>query len=643
MTFSSPAHDERWGWLRSLWYQGWLPGLLLVAAVVFAYQPVWHAGFIWDDDLYVTHNRLLTAPDGLQRIWFSLDSPSQYFPLTYTTFRLERALWGLNPAGYHWVNLLLHAANALLVWRLLRRLSVPGAWLAAAIFALHPVQVESVAWISERKNVLSLCFSLLSLLAWVGFVEGRSKPARTFYFLSLIFYTLALCSKATACTLPAALLLILWLKKSPIDRTRLAQIVPFVALGAGLGLLAMWWERYHQGTEGGLFSLSPLDRVLIASRAVWFYTGKLVWPMNLTFSYPQWTINSANPLTYGWLVAGAGLAGLICYARRFVGRGVEVAALFYVVTLSPLLGFVMLYTFTYTFVADHYQYVASIGPLALAGAWLTVGAGRWCVGKPILKPALAGALLLTLGVLTWRQGGMYADPETLWRATIIRNPNSYLAHESLSSILSRQGKVDEAMIHLRKALELHPDYAEAHYNLGVALDLKGQEDAARIEFQTALAIQPTHVLAWNGLGLVYLKTGKVDEAIAQFRQALKIQPNSPRAGSNLGLALAQKGLTDEAEAQFRKVLELHPEYAEAHYNLGVVLARSGRLEDAITQFRETIALQPGHADAHYNLGLALAQKGRADEAVAQFKEALRIKPDDPATKERLREFGLPVP
>src|SRR5213083_494673 len=201
--------------------------LLLVVTAILAYQPAWHGGFIWDDDAYITNNELLTAPDGLRRIWFSLDSPSQYFPLVYSTFRIEHALWGLNPTGYHWVNLLLHAANALLVWRVLARLNVPGAWLAAAIFALHPVQVESVAWITERKNVLMGFFFLLTLLAWTAFVDERTKRPWRFYGLALILYVLALSAKTTACTLPAALLLILWLQKKSINWERILQIAPF--------------------------------------------------------------------------------------------------------------------------------------------------------------------------------------------------------------------------------------------------------------------------------------------------------------------------------------------------------------------------------------------------------------------------------
>jgi hypothetical protein len=224
---------------RAWWNHDWTLGLVLIVATIMAYQPVWHAGFIWDDDAYVTANPLLTVPDGLWRIWFSFDSPSQYFPLAYTAFRMEHALWGLNPVGYHWVNLLLHVANALLVWRLLARLGVPGAWLAAAIFALHPVHVESVAWIAEFKNVLMLFFFLLTLLVWVEFLDEKTKRGWKIYALALIFYALALCAKTTACTLPAALLLILWLQEKPINRWRLVEVAPFVAFGIGMGLLTV--------------------------------------------------------------------------------------------------------------------------------------------------------------------------------------------------------------------------------------------------------------------------------------------------------------------------------------------------------------------------------------------------------------------
>src|SRR5947208_5837293 len=233
--------------------RGCVFGLLLAAVTILVYRPAWNGGFLWDDDEYVINNDLLTASDGLRRIWFSLDSPSQYFPLTYSTFRIEHALWSLNTTGYHWVNLLLHVGDALLVWAVLARLRVPGAWLAAAIFALHPVQVESVAWITERKNVLMVFFFLLTLLAWIAFVDERTRRPWRFYALALVLYVLSLSAKPTAFTLPAPLLLILWLQKKAFDKRRLLQVLPFLVLGFSMGLLTVWWERYHQGTHGTLF------------------------------------------------------------------------------------------------------------------------------------------------------------------------------------------------------------------------------------------------------------------------------------------------------------------------------------------------------------------------------------------------------
>ena len=481
------------------YFPAWLLAGLLALMTFFAYQPVWHAGFIWDDDAYVTGNRLLTAPDGLRRIWFSFDSPSQYFPLTYTVFRLEHLLWGLNPEGYHWVNLLLHAANALLVWRLLSRLAVPGAWLAAAIFALHPVQVESVAWITELKNVLMLFFFLLTLLAWVEFIDGKTRARWRFYALALIVYALALCAKTTACTLPAALLLILWLKKEPITRWRLAQIAPFVVFGIGMGMLTVWWERYHQGTQGNLFKMGLLDRMLVASRGGWFYAGKLLWPVDLTFSYPRWTISATNPSAYGWMLATAGLGAAIYYLRRYVGRSVEVGVLFFVTTLGPVLGFIMLYTFFYSFVADHYQYVASIGLIGLFSAGLAHLAGHLKRRRPWMEAMVCVGLLLTLGTLTWRQARIYSNSETLWQATIRLNPDSWMAHNNLGNSLRDKGQVDEAIRQYQEAIRLKPDFAEARYNLGNALLGKGQVDEAIRQYQEAIRLKPDYAEFHNSL------------------------------------------------------------------------------------------------------------------------------------------------
>ncbi len=535
----------------------WLCAAATLAAwTIFAYWPAWHGGFIWDDDRYVTHNYLLIASDGLRRIWFSLDAPSQYFPLAYTVLRIERSLWDLNPVGYHWVNILLHLGNALLVWCVLARLKVPGAWLAAAIFALHPVQVESVAWISELKNVLMGFFFLLTLLTWIEYVDATHKHRRILYVAALVFYLLALSAKATACTLPAALLLVLWLKKTAIGRRALLEIIPFVLLALGVGLVAVWWEKYHQGTRM-LVSLGPLERLLIASRAVWFYVGKIFWPAKLTFIYPQWQIDAASPVAYLWLIAAIAFVVAIYYGRRWFGRSVEVATLFFVVTLGPLLGFVMLYTFRYTFVADHYQYLASIGPIALASAGL-VALSR--SGKTLQRLVVAGcfAIFICLGLLTWRQSATYRDAETLWRATIAKNPDCWMAYNNLGVVQFEKGGVEDAIEKYQQSLRLHPDYPEAHYNLGSALLQEGYADEAIRQCEEALKIQPNEPDAHVVLGNAFMAKRDVDRAINQYQQALTVRPEDSNAHYNLGIALQEKGETERAAREYEKARKYEP-------------------------------------------------------------------------------------
>src|SRR5437588_1751723 len=533
----------------------WLGAAAALAAwTIFAYSPAWHGGFIWDDDRYVTHNYLLIAPDGLRRIWFSLDAPSQYFPLAYTVLRIERSLWDLNPTGYHWVNILLHVANALLVWRVLSRLKIPGASLAAAVFAVHSVQVESVAWISELKNVLMGFFFLLTLWMWIEYVDPTRRHRSLFYLGALVFYFLALFAKATACTLPAALLLILWLKEKPIGWRVWLEILPFIALALGVGLVAVWWEKYHQGTRV-LVSLTPIERVLVASRAVWFYLSKLFWPSDLIFIYPQWKIDPGSAVAYIGLIAAAATAAVIYFAHRFFGRGIEVAALFLLATLAPVAGFVMLYTVRYTFVADHYQYLASIGPIALASAGLVTLSRS---SKTLQWPVVAGgfAILICLGLLTWRQSATYRDLETLWRTTIAKNPNCWMAYNNLGVVQFEKGSIEDAIEKYQQSLRLHPDYPEAHYNLGSALLQKGYADEAIRQCEEALKIQPNEPDAHIVLGNAFMAKQDVDRAIAHYDQALQLRPDDSNAHYNLGTALKQKGDAERAAQEYEKALEL---------------------------------------------------------------------------------------
>ncbi len=607
---------------------GLWPGGLLVLLVFLAYCRTLHCGFIWDDDAYVTDNPLLTAPDGLRRIWFSLDSPSQYFPLTYTMFRLERSFWGLNPMGYHFVNLLLHAVNALLVWRLLKRLSVSGAWLAAALFALHPVQVETVAWITERKNLLSLFFLLLALRAWVEFIEDRPRSVWRWYGLALLFYTLALCAKTTACTLPAALLLVLWLKEKPIGRVRLAQVVPFVVLGVGMGLLTMWWERFHQGTEGSYYGFGWLERLLLASRAVWFYAGKLAWPVNLSFSYPRWTIDAGDPLAYVWLLAGGGLSGVIYFARRWVGRSVEVAVAYYVATLSPMLGFIMLATFQYSFVADHYQYAASIGLLALAAAAISL-VGKSLPGKKsFLEPAVGGILLLALGILTWRQTAIYRDRETLWRDTLAKNPNSWIAHDNLGVCYFEAGRLEEAMELFRRSLELNPNGVVAHNDYSAALQRAGRLDEGEAEARKALELSQSFVPAHINLVKVFQKRGQLNEVVEEYKILLQLVPDSGPGRLGLADTLCQLGRSAEAIPYYRQVLEANPTNSDVRIRLGRALIENGDFAPAESIFASARQTDPHNAKAVDGLGYALAMQGRLDEARTRFLEAMRLDPKD---------------
>ncbi|HOX59916.1 MAG TPA: tetratricopeptide repeat protein [Candidatus Paceibacterota bacterium] len=613
----------------------WLPALLLVLATVLAYLPVRQAGFIWDDDAYVTKNAMLTAPDGLRQIWFSAHRQSQYFPLAYTTLRIERGLWGLNPLGYHAVNVLLHVINALLLWRLLRRLVVPGAWLAAAIFALHPVQVESVAWVTELKNVQSTLFYLLAVLAWVRFGQKPAAPRWSFYWLALLFHALALLSKTTACTLPAALLLVLWWRGESVGWRRVVQVLPFLLLGAGMGVVSVWWEN-HLGNylaDTGV-NLSLVDRLLVATRAVWFYAAKVFWPVNLAFSYPRWEIDARAPLQYLGLAGCVAFALLFWWRRRVVGRGVVAGVVFFVAALSPLLGFIPLYTFRFSFVADHYQYLACAGLIIPAAALIT---GRLAKERKtrVVWLGLSGGLLLALGLLTWKRAHIYADEKRLWEDTLAKNPTSWMAHCNLAYTSMHAGRADEAIPRFQEALRLKPGDAEIRNNLGNALFINGQTDEAIRQFQETLRLKPDYADAHYNLGNALVKKGETGAAIRQFEEAIRLQPDHAQAHNNLANAFARTDRTGEAIGHYQKALGFKPDYAEACCNLGIILLKEARVDEAIRHLQASIRIKPDYVVARYNLGNALARQGRLDEAVGEFQAVLSLQPHHADARKRL--------
>ena len=582
----------------------WLPALLLVGLTAGAYIPAMSGGFIWDDDDYVQDNLALRSLAGLGQIWFQPGTTRQYYPLVHTTYWLEYRLWGLDPTGYHVVNVILHALSAVLVWRLLIRLKVAGAWAAAALFALHPVHVESVAWITERKNVLSGAFYLSAAWAYLRCQEARSPRL---YWAALFLFAAALLSKTVTCTLPAALLLVLWWKgQTPMRRTAVA-LVPFFALGVAMSGVTVWMERHSVGAWGPEWDLSLVERGLIAGRALWFYAAKLLVPLDLAFIYPRWEIDATAVWQYAYPVGALGVGALLWAFREHLGRGALIGVLFFAGTLTPALGFFNFYPMLYSFVADHFQYLASLGLLALVAA---SGHRTWTrLGRSAAGPVALAVALALCGLLTWQQGQVYADLETLWRDTLKKNAGAWIAHNNLANILKERGQLDQAIGHYRQALLLKPGSAQIHLNLADAHRARGEPAAAMRHYGRALNAEPDRVETYLKLGNALLGQNAVAEAIEHYGRALRLAPDLALAHSNLGAALAIQRRDAEAIEHYQRALQLNPDFAEAHNNLGRLLALRGQFAEAIEHYRRALQLKPTYRQARSNLASALQAVG----------------------------------
>jgi tetratricopeptide (TPR) repeat protein len=596
----------------------------LLLAVLLAYQPVWQGGFIWDDNAHVTRSDLQSW-QGLGRIWFQVGATLQYYPLLHSAFWFEHRLWGDAPLGYHLVNILLHGISAILVLLILRRLAVPGAYLAAAIFALHPVQVESVAWITEQKNTLSAVFYLGALLAYLHFDQTRRK---SWYLGALLLFVLGVLSKTVVGTLPGALLVVFWWQRGRLSWTKdVLPLVPLFLLGAGGGLITAWWEVNLNRCVGPEYDVTLAERFLIAGRAVWFYLWKLFWPLKLTFIYPRWRIDSTQWWQYVFLLGVAALLAALWAIRRWT-RAPLAAVLFFAGTLFPVLGFFNLYASRYSFVANHYQYLASLGIITLVSAGVALLLARW---RPASRPAgwaVCLMLLAALAILTWRQSGVYADVETLYQTTIDENPDCWMAYNNLANAWAERGKLDEAVARYRQALTIKPDYVDTHVNLGVALERQGHASEALDHYRKALEIDPRFINAYVDLGAALERQGRLDEAAAQYRKALELDPDSVGARVNLGVVLRRQGRLDEAVAQYQKALAIRPNYAEAHVNLGAVLGRQGKFDEAAAHFREALAINPSNVLARRNLDSILVDEQRALEALAAQRALTNQQPDN---------------
>jgi tetratricopeptide (TPR) repeat protein len=616
---------------------------MLMLALV-AYWPALQAGFVWDDDQYVTENPHIRTWDGLKRIWAEPGATPQYYPLVFTSFWLEHRLWGLEPAGYHVVNVLLHWACGVLLWSVLVRLGLDRRWSAAAalVFLVHPVHVESVAWVTERKNVLSLVFYLASalfMIRWLG-LDGEQNPRGRLpaaYAAGLLLFVGALLSKTVTCSLPAALLLVIWWKSGRIRLREAAALIPFFILGAASGLLTVWLERTHVGAEGAEWSYGFLERGLIAGRVVWFYAGKLFWPQELMFNYPQWTIDAARPEQYLYPLGAIAVIAALWVLRRRLGRGPLAGVLFFCGTLFPALGFFNVYPFRFAFVADHFQYHASIGlivvgVMAIQRLWKRAG---------VLPPRIpAGACLLAVLLLAWqtyRLCPMYKDLETLWTATIQKNPASWLAHTNLGNLLARSGRFEESIPHHVQAIRLRPDPEVAHNNLADALAKYGQIEQAEQHFNEALRINPRYALAYLNFGILKEAQGNSDEARQLCEQAVRLQPGYAEAHANLAQLLLTAGDLNRAETHFRSALRQRPDFEAARIGLGSVLAKDSKLDAARLEFAEALRRNPGSAKAHYNLGLVLNRLNRREEALVHFSRAAAL---DPLLAEAQHQAGM---
>ncbi len=597
-----------------------------------AYFPALGGDFLWDDTGHVTAPALQSW-SGLLRIWFEPGATQQYYPLLHSAFWIEHRIWGDATLGYHLINVLWHATSACLLVLALRRLAVPGALLAGLVFALHPVCVESVAWISEQKNTLSTVFYLTAALAWLRFEDDR-RPSR--YAVAILWFVAALLTKTVTATLPAALLVVAWWRRGRVSwRGDLVPLLPWLVLGVVAGFGTAWMETHDIGASGGDFSLSVIERGFLAGRVAWFYLGKLIWPFGLTFFYPRWTIDAG--VWWQWLfplVALSVFASGVWFRRR--DRGPLAAALLFGGTLVPVLGFVNVYPFVFSYVADHFQYLATLGMIT----FLTVAAKR---GFTLLRwpswsgPTAATGLLVVLGVLTWRQSGMYRDAFSLYETTVERNPSSWVAHLNLGTTLDDAGRTEESLTHLQRALELKPDFPETLNSLGSVLNQLGRPSEARPLLERAIQLQPQFAGAFNTLGVSLMSLGQPDEGVASFKRALKINPELTQARVNLGWALANNGREAEALTQLEQACREQPSNANAEFKTALTYAKFGQMSKAAAHARRAVELQPDNPDMRCTYGGMLLDLRRPAEAAEQFEETLQLAPDHVGARQGLEQ------
>jgi len=621
---------------------------LFLIVVIFAvfWQVRTHEFLKYDDQVYVTDNSHVKAGLTLKSvIWaFTTTHAANWHPLTWLSHMLDCQLYGLKPAGHHLTSLLLHILNTLLLFLVLKRMTgaLWGSSFVAALFALHPLHVESVAWVAERKDVLSTFFWILTMWTYVRYTK---RPRLNRYWLVLLSFALGLMSKPMLVTLPFVLLLVdYWplgrLQFRPLsgphrlntDKSKdtsdqgsfvlrlVLEKAPFFVLAAVSSFLTFFVQR--SGGAVASLGLVPLEtRVANALVSYVSYIGKMIWPHRLAVFYPYPDMFPAWQVAGAVLLLGCVTLLVILGARRW--PYLMVGWLWYLGTLVPVIGLVQVGEQA---MADRYTYVPLIGPFIMIAMGVSDILSGWRYRRMVM--AISGGLLLSIFmIITWSQVRYWHNAVTLFEHSLEVTANNSLIQYGLGVALDDQGKTQEAIAHYIEALKIKPDNAETHYNLGVALAQQGKSEEAIAHFTEALRIKPDHTNAHNNLGLILAQQGKTQEAIVHYIEALRVDPNDAYVHNNLGLALAQQGRNQEAITHYTEALRIKPDNAEAHNNLGIALVQQGRNQEAIAHFAEALRIAPHDAKAHNNLGIALVQQGRNQEAITHFAQALRIKPE----------------
>ncbi|MCS7033794.1 MAG: tetratricopeptide repeat protein [Phycisphaerae bacterium] len=649
-----------------------LLALLLIAGTIVAYWPSLGGGFLWDDPDYVVNNLALRNLRGLWWIWTSIFSLPQWYPMVHTSYWLEYQLFGLNPLVFRVNNLLLHIATALLLWKLLRTLEVPGAYLAAVVFALHPVHVESVAWITERKNTLSGLFYIAAFLTYWSWSHGgqidgsrsdadppRDGPsgisgglssrrslgsdAPAGYWLALGLFLAALLSKTVTATFPAAMLVVLWWKSGRVTRRDVLPLLPFFAAGVVMGLITAYLERHHVGAIGAEWDYSPTwygelaARTIIAAKALWFYAGKLLWPYPLAFMYDRWSIDVSDWRQWSYVITAFLLILGLLLLRQRIGRGPLAAVLLFGGTLFPALGYFNVYPHRYSFVADHFQHLASValttlGAAAINQATLWLGRDRASVVANGLVTGLIGTILATL---TFRQAGVYRSPLTLWQDTAVKSPRSWVAFTNLGKALHDAGDIQRSKEAHMRALELAPHVGDTWYNIGAIYASEAQWEKAADAFARARDLaarnrknSSVYLDATLALGrIAFYHRGDAAAGERFYREALAIRPDYAPALVLLAILCEDTGRPDEAYQHYLAAIEADPNNFEARYNLGNILMKLGHFREAAEQFSVAVAARPESAEAWANFGWAQLRLGARPGAIRAFERALALNRD----------------